>query len=65
MISTRSAALMNLRDYGLRVGKAADLVVIDAPTTEAAVAELSPVLYAFKRGRRTVTRPPVEIHRPG
>jgi len=65
MISTRAAALMNLSDYGLSVGKPADLVVIDAATPEAAVAELSPVLYAFKRGRRTVTRPPVEIHRPG
>jgi cytosine deaminase len=64
MISSRSAALMNLGDYGLAAGKSADFVVLDAETPEAAVAELAPVLYAFKRGRRTITRRPVEIHRP-
>jgi cytosine/creatinine deaminase len=65
MITTRSARLMNLADYGLEVGQAADLVVVDAETPEAAIAELAPVLYAFKRGRRTLTRQPAEIHRPG
>jgi cytosine deaminase len=65
MITTRSARLMNLADYGLAVGSAADLVVVDAKTPEAAIAELAPVLYAFKRGRRTLTRQPAEIHRPG
>lgn len=64
MISTRSAKLMNLSDYGLKVGKSADLVVLDAESPEAAVAELSPVLYAFKRGRRTMTRSRAEMHRP-
>jgi cytosine deaminase len=56
---------MNLKDYGLEVGKAADLVVLDAETPEQAIAELSPVLYAFKNGRRTVTRPEAVLHRPG
>ena len=64
MITSRSAKLMNLTDYGIEVGKAADLVVIDAQSPEQAVAELSPVLYAFKRGRRTVTRQPAVLHRP-
>ena len=64
MITTRSARLMSLKDYGLEVGKSADLVVLDAESPEQAVAELSPVLYAFKRGRRTVTRAPAELHRP-
>ena len=64
MITSRSARLMNLKDYGLEVGKAADLVVIDAESPEQAVAELSPVLMAFKRGRRTVTRQPAVLHRP-
>lgn len=64
MISTRSAALMNLDDYGLAVGKSADLAVLDCTTPEAAVAELAPVLHAFKRGRRTLTRAPVELHHP-
>ena len=64
MITTRSARLMNIADYGLEVGKPADLVVLDAPGPETAVAELSPVLYAFKNGRRTVTRAPALLHRP-
>ena len=64
MITTRSAKLMNLRDYGLAVGKPADLAVLDAESAEQAVAELAPVLYAFKRGRRTVTRAPAVLHRP-
>jgi len=28
------------------------------------VAELTPVLYAFKRGRKTVSRQPATLHRP-
>lgn len=64
MITSRSARLMNLADYGLAPGKSADLVVIDSETPEAAVAELAPVLYAFKRGRRTLTRAPACLHRP-
>lgn len=64
MITTRSAALMNLADYGLAVGRPADLVVLDCERVETAVAELAPVLYGFKRGRRTVTREPAVLHRP-
>jgi cytosine deaminase len=64
MITTRSAKLMNLKEYGLEVGKPADLAVLDAESPEQAVAELAPVLYAFKRGRRTVTRSPAVLHRP-
>ena len=64
MITTRSAALMNLADYGLEVGRPADLVVLDCEHVETAVAELAPVLYGFKRGRRTVTREPAVLHRP-
>lgn len=64
MITTRSAKLMNVDDYGLEAGKPADLVVLDAQSAEQAVAELAPLLYAFKRGRRTVTRTPAVLHRP-
>ena len=64
MITTRSARLMNLENYGLEVGKSADLVVLDCESPEAAIGELAPVLFAFKRGRRTVTREPAVIHRP-
>jgi cytosine deaminase len=55
---------MRLQDYGIAVGNTADLVVLDAIDPEMAVAELVPMLYAFKRGRRTFTRAPAELHRP-
>ena len=64
MVTTRSARLMNLRGYGVAVGSDADFAVLDAQTPEQAVAEIAPVLYAFKRGRRTVTRPQATLHRP-
>lgn len=65
MITTRSAALMNLGDYGLQVGRPADLAVLDCASPEQAVAELAPLLFVFKRGRRTVTREAAVLHRPG
>jgi len=63
MISERSARLMNLGDYGLKVGNPADVVIIDAsmPTTAATIA---PVLAAFKRGRQTVDRPRARLLPP-
>lgn len=64
MITERSARLINARDYGLAPGKSADFVVLDCQTREAAVAELAPVLFAYKRGRRTLTRPAATLHRP-
>jgi cytosine deaminase len=64
MITQRPARLMRLGDYGMEVGKSADLVVLDSASREMAVAELTPVLYVFKRGRKTVTRQPASMHRP-
>lgn len=64
MISTRSAKLMNLGDYGIAVGKTADLVVVDNMDPAMAVAEVSQPLLVFKAGRRTVTRARPELHGP-
>jgi cytosine deaminase len=64
MVTHHPATMMRLGDYGLAVGKSADLVVLDATGPEQAVAELAPVLYAFKRGRMTVSRRPATLHRP-
>jgi cytosine deaminase len=64
MLTTRSARLLNLTDYGVAVGNPADLVVIDATSPEQAVAEITPPIAVFRAGRRTVTRAPVELHRP-
>jgi cytosine deaminase len=63
MITTRSAALMRLGDYGIEVGRYADLVVLDCAEPEVAVAELVPPVYGFKRGRQTFTRQPPVLHR--
>ena len=64
MISERSARLLNLPDYGLAVGNPADIVVIDAETPEQTIAEIRQPVAVWKRGRRTVTRHPAELHRP-
>jgi cytosine deaminase len=64
MITERSAMLMNLRDYGIAIGNPADIVIMDATTPEQAVAEVRGPLTVFKQGRRTVTRPRPELHRP-
>jgi cytosine/creatinine deaminase len=62
MLTDRSARLLNLPDYGIAVGNPADLVVIDAQSPEQAVAEICQPLAVFKRGRRTVTRHPAQLH---
>ena len=64
MVTRRSARLLRHDDYGIAVGNPADLVVLDCNTAAQAVAELAPALMGFKRGRKTFTRRPVEIHRP-
>jgi cytosine deaminase len=64
MVTLRSARLMRLNDYGVEVGRQADLVVLDCELPEQAVAELAPPLYGFKRGHMTFSRAPVQLHRP-
>lgn len=65
MFTSSAARLMRQSDYGIAVGNPADLVVADAPSAVDAVREIAPVLHVFKRGRRTVTRAPAVLHRPG
>ena len=64
MISSRAAQLMRLTDYGIAVGKAADLVIWDELTPGDIVAKCALPLMAFKRGRRLFTRelPLLERH---
>ena len=64
MVSSDAARILNLADYGLAVGNPADFAVLDAKTEAEAVAAVAPVLYAFKRGRRTLTRQAPDLHRP-
>ena len=58
------ARLMRVQDYGIAVGNPADIVILDCPTGIAAVQELAAPLCAFKRGRKTFTREPAQLHRP-
>ncbi len=54
MVTTRSAQLLNFKDYGFAVGNPADVVVINARTPEQAVAEIAQPLAAFKSGKQTM-----------
>ena len=65
MVTRRSADLLNLDDYGIKVGKSADLVVIDNKDRQSAVAELSQPLMGLKKGRPTFRREPAQLLRPG
>jgi cytosine/creatinine deaminase len=64
MISSRSARLLNLKDYGIRVGSEAEVTVIDAKSPAEAVATNALVLAVFKRGRQTVSRPRANLIPP-
>ncbi len=64
MLTERSAALMNLSDYGIAPGNPADVVIVDATSPRQAIAEIAQPLRVYKNGRRTVTRARGELHRP-
>ena len=64
MLTERSARLLNLRDYGFKLGSPADVVVIDAQTPEQAVAEIAQPVAAFKHGKQTVAWPLPRLLRP-
>ena len=64
MITRRSAKIIGLEGYGVEIGNWADLVVLECPDRESAVAELATPLYGLKRGRLTFTRKSAELHRP-
>ena len=64
MLTSRPARLIGLEDYGLEVGKAADLVVWDTSTPSEAVARVAHPHMGFKRGRQTFSRSPATLHRP-
>jgi cytosine deaminase len=64
MLTERSARLLNLKDYGLQVGRPADIVILDAQSPEQAIAEIARPVAAFKRGRQTVRWSAPELLRP-
>jgi cytosine deaminase len=54
MLTDRSASLLNIRDYGFRVGNPADVVIVNAQSPEQAIAEIAQPVAVFKNGRQTV-----------
>ncbi|MGH8620174.1 MAG: amidohydrolase family protein [Burkholderiales bacterium] len=56
MITDRAATLMRLKDYGIAVGKAADLVIWGEERPSDVIAKCALPLAGFKRGRRLFTR---------
>lgn len=63
-ISTESARLLRLPDYGLSPGCKADFVVFDAPTAAAVVAQIKAPLMGFKAGRQTFVREQPQLLKP-
>ena len=64
MITGAAAKLLRLDDYGIAVGRPADLVCIDARDTAETIATLARPLWGFKRGRRSFTRERAKLHAP-
>ena len=64
MVTNRAALLMRLPEYGLAVGQAADLAVLDCDNRAAAVSEVIVPIMAFKAGRCTFLRTPAKMEDP-
>jgi len=64
MITDRAAQLMRLSDYGIAVGKAADLVVWDEEFPSDIIAKCALPRCGFKRGRRVFSRELPTLWRP-
>jgi cytosine deaminase len=63
-MTVHPAKILKLPDYGIAVGAAADLVVLDVPDRAHAVMEIARPVMAMKRGRITMRRSPAELLRP-
>jgi cytosine deaminase len=61
MVTTLPAKLMNLKNYGIKIGNPADLVVLDCSDPALAVAELARPLFGLKSGRRSFVCPPPRL----
>jgi cytosine deaminase len=64
MFTTRSAALMRRRDYGIAPGHPADFVVVDAADAVDGLREIAPTLMGYKAGRRTYVRERAKLLTP-
>ena len=64
MVSERPARIMRKADYGIAVGKPADLVIWDAKSPAEVIATAAQPLAGFKRGRRTFSREKPTLYKP-
>ncbi|MGH8703317.1 MAG: amidohydrolase family protein [Burkholderiales bacterium] len=64
MLTDRPARILRRRDYGIAVGRPADLVVWNAGTPAEVIATVAQPLMGFKRGRRVFARELPSLHRP-
>jgi cytosine deaminase len=64
LVTELPARLMNLDDYGIRIGNPADLIVLDTQDSRFAIAELPDILMGFKAGRKTFERQRPTLFRP-
>ncbi|MBR0781297.1 amidohydrolase family protein [Bradyrhizobium iriomotense] len=65
LVTDLPARLMNLADYGIKIGNPADLIVLDIKNSRFAIAELPDVMMGFKGGRQTFARQRPALFRPG
>lgn len=65
LVTELPARLMNLSDYGIKVGNPADLVVLDTKDSRFAIAELPDIVMGFKSGRQTFERQRPTLFGPG
>ncbi|MDA9397396.1 amidohydrolase family protein [Bradyrhizobium sp. CCBAU 45389] len=64
LVTDLPARLMNLGDYGVKVGNPADLIVLDTRDSRFAIAELPDVMMGFRGGRQTFARQRAMLFRP-
>ncbi|HEX3538494.1 MAG TPA: amidohydrolase family protein [Stellaceae bacterium] len=64
MVTSRAAAILGVRDYGIEPGNPADLVLLNTADPALAVAEIAAPLWGMKAGRATFTRPRPTLHKP-
>src|SRR4051794_34154722 len=56
LVTDLPARLMNLKDYGIAVGKSADLIILNTDSGPNAIAELPDILAGYKAGRKVFER---------
>ncbi|MCK1717043.1 amidohydrolase family protein [Bradyrhizobium sp. 141] len=64
LVTELPARLMNLDDYGIKLGNPADLIVLDTKDSRFAIAELPDIVMGFKSGRQTFVRQRPTLFRP-